>query len=134
MTSIRTTDQPEGISTMVGGLAEDLSLLLKDQVALTKSELRDSARTVAVSSGMLIAAVFLGLLAIIFLLITIAYGLFAAGLSLWASFGIVTLVLLIVTGALGWIGSRRFKTLHGPDRSITQLQKVPELLPGRTEL
>jgi hypothetical protein len=134
MTSIRTTGQPEGISTMVGGLAEDLSLLLKDQVALTKSELRDSARTVAVSSGMLVAAVFLGLLAIIFLLITIAYVLYAVGLSLWASFGIVTLVLLIVTGVLGLVGSKRFKTVHGPDRSITQLQKVPELLPGRTEL
>jgi hypothetical protein len=134
MASIRTTDQPEGISTMVGGLAEDLSLLLKDQVALTKSELRDSARTVAVSSGMLVAAVFLGLLAIIFLLITIAYVLYAVGLSLWASFGIVTLVLLIVTGVLGLVGSKRFKTVHGPDRSITQLQKVPELLPGRTEL
>jgi hypothetical protein len=134
MTSIRTTGQPEGISTMVGGLAEDLSLLLKDQVALTKSELRDSARTAAVSSGMLVGAVFLGLLAIIFLLITIAYGLFAAGLSLWASFGIVTLVLLIVTGVLGWIGSKRIKTVRGPDRSITQLQKVPELLPGRPEL
>jgi hypothetical protein len=119
---------------MVGGLAEDLSLLLKDQVALTKSELRDSARTVAVSSGMLVAAVFLGLLAIIFLLITIAYVLYAVGLSLWASFGIVTLVLLIVTGVLGLVGSKRFKTVHGPDRSITQLQKVPELLPGRTEL
>ncbi|HEY7858372.1 MAG TPA: phage holin family protein [Candidatus Nanopelagicales bacterium] len=134
MASIRTTDQPQGISTMVGGLAEDLSLLLKDQVALTKSELRDSARTVAVSSGMLVAAVFLGLLAIIFLLITIAYVLYAVGLSLWASFGIVTLVLLIVTGVLGLVGSKRFKTVHGPDRSITQLQKVPELLPGRTEL
>ena len=133
MTSIQRTDQHEGISTMVGGLAEDFSLLLKDQVALTKSELRQSARTVAVSSGMLVGAAFLGLLAIIFLLITIAYGLFAAGLSLWASFGIVTLVLLIITAVLGLVGSRRIKTVKGPDRSITQLQKVPELLPGRTE-
>ncbi|MEO6822668.1 MAG: phage holin family protein [Candidatus Nanopelagicales bacterium] len=133
MTSIQRTDQHEGISTMVGGLAEDFSLLLKDQVALTKSELRQSVRTVAVSSGMLVGAAFLGLLAIIFLLITIAYGLFAAGLSLWASFGIVTLVLLIITAVLGLVGSRRIKTVKGPDRSITQLQKVPELLPGRTE-
>ena len=133
MTSIQRTDQHEGISTMVGGLAEDFSLLLKDQVALTKSELRQSVRTVAVSSGMLVGAAFLGLLAIIFLLITIAYGLFAAGLSLWASFGIVTLVLLIITAVLGLVGSRRIKAVKGPDRSITQLQKVPELLPGRTE-
>lgn len=133
MAGTRTTEQPEGIATMVKGLGQDLSLLLRDQVALTKSELRESARTAAASSGLLVGAAFLGVLTIIFVLITIAYALFAAGLPLWASFGIVALVLLIVTAVLGLLGAQRMKKVRGPERSMIALQKVPEVLPGHAE-
>jgi fatty acid desaturase len=133
MTSTRTSEQAPTLSTMVGGVATDLSSLMKDQIALTKSELRTAAQRAAVSSGLLVAAAFVAVLAVIFLLVTIAYALVAAGLPVWAGFGIVTLVLLILTAVLALVGYRRLQSVRGPERSIKALQQVPELLPGHAD-
>lgn len=123
------------LGTMVSGVTEDLGLLVKDQIALTKSELRESVRTAATSSVMLAVAAFVALLAVIFLLVTIAYAIVAAGLPVWAGFGIVTLALLVVAAVLGLVGSRRLRGLHGPERSLHQLSETQAMLsehaPGR---
>jgi hypothetical protein len=79
---------------------------------------------------LLAAAAFLAVLAVIFLLITAAYGLVAAGLPVWAGFGIVTHVLVIVTAILGLVGVRRLKTISGPERSKEQLAQTRALLAG----
>lgn len=130
MTSTRTDRPTEGLGPMISGVAQDLSALVKDQVALTKSELRESARTVASSSGMLVGAVFVALLAVIFLFVTLAYVLVELGLAVWAGFGIVTLLLLVVAAVLGLIGVQRVKSVRGPERSMKQLAETQALLPG----
>jgi hypothetical protein len=124
------TGSTPGIAAMVTGVKDDLSTLVKDQVALAKAELKASVSTVATSSVLLAAAAFLAVLAVIFLLITAAYGLVAAGLPGWAGFGIVTLVLIIVTAILGLVGVRRLKTISGPERSKEQLAQTRALLAG----
>jgi hypothetical protein len=124
------TGSTPGIAAMVTGVKDDLSTLVKDQVALAKAELKASVSTVATSSVLLAVAAFLAVLAVIFLLITAAYGLVAAGLPVWAGFGIVTLVLIIVTAILGLVGVRRLKTISGPERSKEQLAQTRALLAG----
>ena len=57
----------------------------------------------------------------IFLLVTIAY-VIAVWLPVWAGFGIVTLVLLIVGAILVMVGRKRAKTISGPERSVAALE------------
>lgn len=120
------------LGAMVSGVTEDLGLLVKDQIALTKSELRESVRTAASSSAMVVVAAFAALLAVVFLLVTIAYALVAAGLPTWAGFGIVTLALLVAAAVLGLVGSRRLRTLHGPERALHQLSETQAMLAERS--
>lgn len=131
-TSTRSDSQAQGLGPMVNGVAQDLGTLLHDQIALAKTEVRESARTVASSSILLIVAAFMALLGLIFLLVTIAYVLVTLGLAVWAGFGIVTLVLVILAAGFALLGVKRIKSLHGPERSLRQLQHAPELLPGHS--
>ncbi len=130
MTITRSNRPAEGLGPMISGVTQDLTALVKDQVALTKSELRESARTAVASSAMLVVAAFVALLALIFLFVTLAYVLVALGLPTWAGFGIVTLVLLLVAALLGLIGAKRVRSVRGPERSLQQLAETQALLPG----
>ncbi len=131
MSGTRTDEQTRSLGAMVSGVTEDLSLLVRGEMALAKSELRQSAKIAATSSALLAVAAFLGLLGLIFLFVTIAYAIVAAGLPVWAGFGIVTLALLLVAALLGGLGVRRFRKVHGPQRTIRQLQQTKELLSAR---
>lgn len=126
------TSEPESLGAMVSGVTADLSLLVKDQIALAKSELRESARSAASGSAMFVAAGVLAFLAFVFLLVTAAYGLVAAGLPTWAGFGIVTLVLVVVAVVLVLVGRRQLQGVRGPERTQQQLAELPTLLPGHT--
>lgn len=120
----------EGLGAMVSGVTEDFSLLVKDQIALAKSELRESAKSAASGSAMFVAAGVLAFLAFVFLLVTAAYGLVAAGLPTWAGFGIVALVLVVVAVVLVLVGRSQLHSVRGPERTQQQLAELPTLLPG----
>lgn len=120
----------EGLGAMVSGVTEDFSLLVKDQIALAKSELRESAKSAASGSAMFVAAGVLAFLAVVFLLVTAAYGLVAAGLPTWAGFGIVAVVLVVVAVVLALVGRRQLEDVRGPERTQQQLAELPTVLPG----
>ncbi|HET8969462.1 MAG TPA: phage holin family protein [Candidatus Nanopelagicales bacterium] len=132
-TKVPVTEPAPGVMTLVGEVKNDLTTLVKDQVALTKRELSETMGTVAKSSAVLAAAAFLAVLFVIFLLVTIAYVLVALGLPVWAGFGIVTLALLLVTAVLALVGIKRLKTVKGPERSLHQLAQTRALLAGSDE-
>ena len=64
---------------------------------------------------MIAVGLFILLLGVIFLLVTLAYVLVQLGLQVWAGFGIVTLVLLLVGGIIALVGIRRSKTTTAPN-------------------
>jgi hypothetical protein len=120
-------DGRQHLGEMLSEVTHDLSTLLKDQVALTKAELKTSAQTVAKSSALLLIAAFFGLLAVIFLLVTLAYVL-AIWLPVSAGFGIVALLLLIITVVAGLVGKKQLEAVQTPEKSVAQFQKTKEVL------
>lgn len=120
-------DGRQHLGELLSEVTHDMSALIKDQVALTKAELKTSVQSVAKSSALLLVAAFFGLLAVIFLLVTLAYVL-AIWLPVWAGFAIVTLLLLIVTVTAGLVGKKHLADVRVPDKSVAQLQKTKEVL------
>ncbi len=131
MSSTASKQSSEGLGAMVSGVTEDLSLLVKDQIALAKSELRESARNAASSTALLVGAGVLAFLGLVFLLLTLAWVLVALGLPTWAGFGIVTLLLVVVAVILALVGRSRVQQVHAPERTQQQLAELPTVLPGR---
>ena len=118
----------QSLGTLVSGVTEDLSALVRGEIELMRTELRDTAKTAGRGSGLLIGAGVVAFLAVIFLLLTAAWGLVQAGLPTWAAFGIVTLVLIIIAVVLGLVGRNQLEQVKGPERSQASLEKTKAVL------
>jgi hypothetical protein len=110
-------DEPT-LGQLVASASRDLSLLVRSEIELAKTEVRTDVRNAAKGGGMFGAAAFLGLLAVILLSIAAAYGLTALGLHPGFAFLIVAGVYLLVAAILAFIGVRAVKKVGPPERTI----------------
>jgi hypothetical protein len=106
------------LGQLVAQASDDLSGIVRAEIALAKAELRVDAKNAAVGGGMFGAAGYLGVLASILIVIAAAYGLVAAGLAPWLAFLIVAVVLLLLAGILALVGRSRIRKLGPPERTI----------------
>jgi hypothetical protein len=112
------------LGQLVAEASEDLSELVRFEVALAKAEIKDDVRRGATAGGMFGAAGYLGLLASITLVITAGYGLVAAGLSPWLAFALVSLALLVLAGLLVIVGVVLIKRIKPPERTIRSTKQT----------
>ena len=110
-----------------------VTALISDQIELTKAELQVSAKTAGRAFGLLAAAAFVAIFLFLFVLLTLAFVLNAVGLPMWAAFGIVTLILLIVTAVLGLVGKKRADSITPPQRSMAQAEITATTVKGSIE-
>ena len=125
-------DQPS-IGQLVASVSADVQALVKDQIELTKAELSESASQTGKAVAPIVVGAVLAFLGFIFLLVTLAYVLVALGLPVWAGFGIVTLLLIIVAVVLFLVGRAGMKKITGPERSIAAIEATKVALAGVPE-
>jgi hypothetical protein len=112
------------IGQLVAEASQDLSELVRYEVALAKAEIMGDVRRGMIAGVMFGTAGFLGLLALITLLITAAYGLVAAGFSRWLAFLIVSGALLLLTGLLVIVGIAMVRRIKPPERTIRSTKRT----------
>jgi uncharacterized membrane protein YqjE len=110
----RTNLSDKSLGELVKALAEDLSTLVRSEVALAKMEVRQTAANIGVVGGLFAAALFCALFALAFLLVTVVLAL-AEVMAPWLSALIVALVLIAVAVVLALVGKSK----------ITKVQLVP---------
>jgi hypothetical protein len=108
------------LGQLVADASQDLSELIRYEIALAKAELTDDLKRGGIAGGLFGVAGFLGLLSLVTLLIAAAYGLVAAGLSPWLSFLIVTAALLLLAAIAVLIGIRQIKKIEPPERAVRE--------------
>ena len=119
------------LGQLVAQASDDLSSIVRAEIALAKAELRGDVKNAALGGGLFGAAGYLGVLASVTGVITVAYALVAAGLRPWLAFLIVTVALLLVAGILALIGRSRLKRLGPPERTIrTTKEAIAAVKPG----
>jgi hypothetical protein len=119
------------LGQLVAQASDDLSGIIRGEIALAKAELRVDAKNAAVGGGLFGAAGYLGVLASVTAIITIAYALIAAGLAAWAAFLIVTVALLVVAGILALVGRSRIRKVSPPERTIRSTKEaIAAVKPG----
>lgn len=106
------------LGALFANASQDLSALVRHEVALAKTEIRQDAKNGAKAGAMFVAAAFLGLLATIFISIAIAQGLVRAGVVSWLAFLIVAVAYLILAGVLAMIGKKAVSQVGAPERTI----------------
>ncbi len=123
MTSQNDDSAERTLGQLVSDATQDISSIVRSEVALAKAEIAADAKKAGLGAGMFAAAGIFAFLALILLLIAAAYGLVAAGLAPWLAFLIVALVLLITGAVLVAVGKHSIDSVQGkPKRAIKSTQ------------
>ena len=92
------------LGQLVADASTDLKTIVKDEIALAKVEIKADVAKGGKGAGLLAGAGLFALYLLGFLLLTLAWGLHAAGLQLWIGLLITSGVLLVITLILALLG------------------------------
>jgi len=135
-TSKHTTvvDRPKeepSIGELVASASRDVSTLIRNEIALAKSEVKLSVRAGGLGAALFAAAGFLLLLGVIMASFALAYFIHMTGLDLAWCYSIVFLLYALVAALLAFIGYRKIRAVRPPERAIHQAQETKNALVNR---
>jgi uncharacterized membrane protein YqjE len=106
-------DADQSLGDLVALATSHVSALIRYEIDLAKSELRDDARRVGLAAGLGGFSFFFGCLVLVFLGFAYAFGLIAAGVWAWAAFLIVAGTCVLFAAAAVGIAYLRVRKLSG---------------------
>jgi hypothetical protein len=120
----------EGVSVgqLISEVTTDLSVLMRQELALAKAELQVEAKKAGQGAGMFGAAGLAGLMTVIFLSIALWWALSHLVGHSWSA--LIVAVLWAIIGAVAFsMGRKKFRQVNPkPERTVDTLQKVPGAL------
>ena len=120
------------VGQIVGAVSNDLSTLMRQELALAKAEVRVEASKAAKGAGMLGGAGVAGWFVVLFLGNALWWALenvMDAGLA-----ALVTAVVFgVIAGVLALLGRARLKAVDPkPERTLETVQQIPDAMKGHT--
>lgn len=116
----------EDIGSTIGSIIADLQEIVRGEVQLAKTELKEDATALGRAAGMIVAGAFFGLVGFIFLMLAVTY-LLAEWMDMWIAAGIVAVVLLVVAAILAMTGRNRVADASvAPDKTIDSVKEDRE--------
>lgn len=121
------------LGDILGNLSRDISELFRQEVALAKAELSQSAKKAGKGAGFLGGAGATGYLALVFLSLTIMFLIATIidhkvpGAYVWAAL-IVTVIWGIVAAVLASRGRKELQTVQGAPQTVDTVKQIPQAL------
>jgi len=116
------------IGKLVVDAIDDFSALMRNMVALAKSEMKVSAKTGGIGLALFALAGFLVLLSIVMISFAFAYFIVMAGLDPAWAFLIVFGTYLLIATLLGFVGYLKVRKVRAPEKTLAQMQELPRTL------
>ncbi|MDQ0744046.1 hypothetical protein QFZ62_001354 [Clavibacter sp. B3I6] len=132
MTDARTPSEEKAatnsLGDLLGNVTKDVSTLMRQEIALAKAEISDSAKKAGKGAGLLGGAGYAGIMAVFFLSVALMYA-----LSYWfdnlAWAAVVVAVIWAVIGLVMYLqGRKQLKTVQGAPRTADSVKKIPEAM------
>jgi hypothetical protein len=125
--------QNQSIADVIRTAIHDAQDLVRGEIALAKAEMRQEVSRISGAAGMLAAAAVAALLAVVAALFAIAWGISEGlGWPAWAGFAIVTVVVALAAGVLGYIGKRRLSAERHMPLTVDTLKENMKWMRART--
>lgn len=128
----RVEQHERSIGELLGDVARDLSTLLRQEVELAKAEVRESGTRAGKGVGLLAGAGVGGFLAVLFVSISLWWGLGYLVGNAWS--GLIVAVLWgIVAAVLVQAGRKELARVEGLPRTADTVSKIPNAVKGNEE-
>ncbi len=113
------------LGDLLGEVTRDLSTLMRQEIALAKAELKQSATTSAKGAGLLGGAGYAASMVVLFLSLALWAAL--AALVGWGWSGVIVAVLWAIVAAILYVvGRKQLKEVQGAPQTVETLQEIPE--------
>ncbi|THG30000.1 phage holin family protein [Naasia lichenicola] len=136
MTDIPTPSEQRAATASFGELfgqvTKDMSVLVRQEIALAKAEVSESASRAGKGAGLLGGAGYAGIMAIFFLSIALWWGLGYLVGNAWSAV-IVAVIWAVIGLILFVVGRKQLKEVRGAPRTADTLKKIPEALKRNEE-
>lgn len=113
------------LGDLLGEVTRDLSTLMRQELALAKAELKETATTSAKGAGLLGGAGYAASMTVLFLSIALW-----AALSDWLGAGwsgvVVAVLWAIIAAVLYAVGRKQLQEVKGAPQTVDTLQEIPE--------
>ena len=115
----------DNLAAALTEVSERMSLLVREEVELAKAEMTTKLSSLARGAAAVAVGAVFGVFALVFILLTIAWGLNSAFSSLWLGFLIVMVVLLVLTAGAFLFAWRKLKVgAPKPTMAIEEAKKI----------
>jgi hypothetical protein len=121
------------IGALISDISADLSTLMRQEVALAKAEVKDSATKAGKGAGMLAGAGYAGHFVLLFLSIALWMAIGELIDSLGLAAVIMAVLFGIVAGVLAMLGRKELKKVEGVPRTTETAKRVPDALKGNED-
>ena len=120
------------LGDLLGEVSRDISTLMRQEVALAKAELKESASRSAKAAGLLGGAGYGALMAVFFLSVALWWALATLMGPGWAAV-VVAVIWAAIALILFVIGRARLKEVEGVPQTVETLKEIPETLKRNEE-
>lgn len=122
----------ESLGDMVGALMGEVSTLVRQEIALAKAELTQSAKRAGQGAGMLTGAAIAGWFVLLFLSVALWWALGTLIGNGWSAL-IVAVIWAIIALVLALVGRSRLKAVQGAPQTAQTLQEIPPTIDPRKD-
>jgi hypothetical protein len=120
------------VGELLGEISADISTLMRQEVELAKSEIRQSVKKASKGSGMLAGAAVGGHMVLLFLSIALWWGLGNAIGRGWSAL-VVAVIWAIIAAILAAMGRSQLKEVEGLPETTDTAKKIPDALKGNED-
>jgi hypothetical protein len=118
------------VGQLVGQVAQDMSVLMRQELELAKAETQREVVKAGKASAMLAVAGFAGYMVLLFASIALWWGLSNVMDQGWAAL-IVTGIWAVIGAVLFMLGRERFKQVNPkPEQTVETVREIPDSLKG----
>ncbi|MGW9627438.1 phage holin family protein [Microbacterium sp. NPDC055521] len=120
------------LGELLGEVSRDISTLMRQEVALAKAELKDSAAKSAKGAGLMGAAGYGALMAVFFLSMALWWALGTLIGGGWSGV-IVAVIWALIALALFLVGRGQLQEVEGAPQTVETLKEIPDTLKRNEE-
>jgi hypothetical protein len=130
--SVRESDNRRSMGELLAAVSQDVTNLLRQEIALAKAEVRKSVSSAGKGAGMLAGAGVAGHMVLLFLSISVWWGLGSSIGRGWSAL-VVAAVWLVVAAVLAAVGRSEMKSVSGVPQTTETIKKIPNAARGNEE-